>query len=60
MSSDLKLTFIDRLRILRETRFGAFVPVLLALAAIWTYFGIAVPIWDYCWDLSPPSFVGLV
>ncbi|AGI67577.1 sugar ABC transporter permease protein [Octadecabacter antarcticus 307] len=50
MSSDLKLTFIDRLRIMRETRFGAFVPVLLALAAIWTYFGIAVPIWNYWGD----------
>ena len=50
MSSDLKFTFIDRLRIMRETRFGAFVPVLLALAAIWIYFGIAVPIWDYWGD----------
>ncbi|MDE0970266.1 MAG: ABC transporter permease [Octadecabacter sp.] len=55
MSSDLKLTFIDRLRILRETRFGAFVPVLLALAAIWTYFGIAVPIWDYWGDSDAES-----
>ena len=32
-----------RLRGLRDTRFGAFAPVLLALAVIWTYFGLAEP-----------------
>lgn len=46
MQREPKLSFIDRLRILRETRFGAFVPVLLALAAIWAYFGLAVPLWE--------------
>lgn len=50
MQTDSKLTLIDRLRIMRETRFGAFVPVLLALAAIWTYFGLAVPLWEYWTD----------
>ena len=34
---------LDRFRQLRETRFGAFVPVLLALIAIWIYFGITEP-----------------
>lgn len=55
MQSELKLTFIDRLRIMRETRFGAFVPVLLALAVIWAYFGLAVPIWDYWNDPDAES-----
>ena len=32
-----------RLRGLRDTRLGAFAPVLLALAVIWTYFGLAEP-----------------
>ncbi len=45
-----KVSLIARLRSMRETRFGAFVPVLLALAAIWIYFGLAVPIWDYWGD----------
>ena len=43
-------TLIDRLRSMREARFGAFIPVLLALAAIWLYFGLAVPLWDYFSD----------
>lgn len=47
MLAEATYTFVDRLRRLRETRFGAFVPVLLALAAIWFYFGLAVPLWDY-------------
>ncbi len=41
---------IDRLRSLRETRLGSFAPVLLALAAIWIYFGLVVPIWDHLAD----------
>ncbi|WP_353533775.1 ABC transporter permease [Cognatishimia sp. WU-CL00825] len=52
MQSEVKLTFVDRLRIMRETKFGTFVPGLLALAAIWTYFGLAVPLYEY---LSDPS-----
>ena len=44
MQPEHKHSFIDRLRMMRETRFGAFVPVLLALAAIWAYFGLAVPL----------------
>lgn len=55
MPPELKLTFIDRLRIMRETRFGAFVPVLLALAAIWLYFGLAVPVWEYWGDPDAES-----
>ena len=34
---------VERFRQVRESRFGAFVPVLLALAAIWIYFGISEP-----------------
>lgn len=34
---------ILKFRALRETRFGSFVPVLLALAAIWIYFGATEP-----------------
>lgn len=55
MQPDLKLSFIDRLRLMRETRFGAFVPVLLALAAIWIYFGVAVPLWEYWVDTDAES-----
>ena len=55
MQPDLKLSFIDRLRLMRETRFGAFVPVLLALAAIWIYFGVAVPLWEYWADTDAES-----
>ena len=47
---------VGRLRELRQTRFGAFVPVLLALAAIWFYFGLAAPLWDY---LSDPDADGI-
>ena len=50
MQPDSNRSFVDRLRELRQTRFGAFVPVLLALAAIWTYFGLAVPLWEYWSD----------
>lgn len=46
MHPDAKLTFLDRFSALRETQFGAFVPVLLALAAIWGYFGLALPLID--------------
>jgi D-xylose transport system permease protein len=46
MQPEAKLSFLDRFRALRETRFGAFVPVLLALAAIWIYFGLALPLFD--------------
>lgn len=40
------MSFLDRFRAMRETQFGAFVPVLLALAAIWGYFGLALPAYD--------------
>ncbi|WP_299892456.1 ABC transporter permease [uncultured Ruegeria sp.] len=40
------MTFLDRFSALRETQFGAFVPVLLALAAIWGYFGLVLPLID--------------
>jgi len=48
----MRLSFVDRLRMMRETRFGAFVPVLLALAAIWLYFGLAMPVWEHASDPS--------
>ena len=38
-------------RKMRETRFGAFVPVLLALAVIWIYFGLTEPVF-----ISPRNF----
>ena len=47
MQPESKRSFVDRLRSMRQTRFGAFVPVLLALAVIWGYFGLAVPIYEY-------------
>ncbi|WP_424988452.1 sugar ABC transporter permease [Microbulbifer sp. S227A] len=47
MQADARLSFLDRFRAMRETRFGAFVPVLLALAAIWLYFGLVLPFVDY-------------
>lgn len=50
MLPESKRSFVERLRSLRETRFGAFVPVLLALAAIWTYFGVAAPLWEHWSD----------
>ena len=46
MQPEHKMSFLDRFRAMRETRFGAFVPVLLALAAIWIYFGLALPLVD--------------
>ena len=55
MQPDSGRSFVDRLRELRQTRFGAFVPVLLALAAIWTYFGLAVPLWEYWSDPDADS-----
>ncbi len=38
---------VERLQEMRQTRFGAFAPVLLALAAIWIYFGLCVPLWEF-------------
>ena len=55
MQPDTGRSFVDRLRELRQTRFGAFVPVLLALAAIWSYFGLAVPLWEYWSDPDAES-----
>lgn len=44
-------SILHQLRLLRDTRFGAFAPVLLALAAIWIYFGLTEPAF-----LSPRNF----
>ncbi len=46
MQPEAKMTFLDRFSAMRETQFGAFVPVLLALAAIWGYFGLVLPLID--------------
>ena len=43
------------MRVLHETRFGSFVPVLLALAVIWGYFGLIAPLLDYWSDPSADS-----
>ncbi len=46
-----KPTLAGRFRQLRETTFGSFAPVLLALVAIWIYFGLTQPAF-----LSPRNF----
>ena len=46
LQAETRLSALERFRALRETRFGAFVPVLFALAAIWIYFGVALPTLD--------------
>ena len=46
MQSENKITVLDRLSSLRETQFGAFLPVLFALTAIWGYFGFILPLHD--------------
>lgn len=51
MTTDLQPSAMERFRRLRDTRFGSFVPVLLALAVIWTWFGIMEPAF-----LSPRNF----
>ncbi len=43
MEADYKPGPVERFRLMRETRFGAFVPVLLALIVIWIYFSISEP-----------------
>ncbi|SHH17689.1 sugar ABC transporter permease [Cognatishimia maritima] len=55
MQPENKVSLVGRLQAMRETRFGAFVPVLLALAAIWIYFGLAVPLWEYWGDPDAQS-----
>ncbi len=39
-------SFMERFSALRESQLGGFVPVLLALAMIWGYFGFALPFYD--------------
>ena len=51
METEPRLGLADKLKNIRGTRFGAFAPVLLALVAIWVYFGIAEPAF-----LSPRNF----
>jgi len=41
--SERDLSLAERFRRMRETRFGTFLPVLLALAAIWAWFGVTEP-----------------
>ena len=49
------MNLIHRLREMRQNRFGAFAPVLLALAAIWLYFGLAVPLYEHWTDPDSES-----
>lgn len=49
-----KSSLKNRFHGLRESRIGSFLPVLFALIAIWTYFGIAEPVF-----LSPRNFYNL-
>jgi D-xylose transport system permease protein len=46
MQREGKFKIVDRLRAIRETQLGAFIPVLLALVAIWGYFGLVIPLQD--------------
>ncbi|MCR8723365.1 sugar ABC transporter permease [Frigidibacter sp. ROC022] len=46
MQPDARLSLLDRFRALRRTQFGTFVPVLFALAVIWGYFGLVMPLYD--------------
>lgn len=55
MQPDTIFSPVDRLRRMRETRLGSFVPVLLALAAIWLYFGVALPVWEFWSDPDAAS-----
>ncbi|MDB6176243.1 ABC transporter permease [Paracoccus sp. Z330] len=55
MPHEPALSIADRMRIMRQTRFGAFVPVLLALAAIWGYFGLIAPLFEYWSDPAADS-----
>lgn len=41
------MNLVHLLREMRQNRFGAFVPVLLALTVIWTYFGLAAPLYEH-------------
>ena len=41
------MNLVRLLREMRQNRFGAFVPVLLALTVIWAYFGLAVPLYEH-------------
>ena len=54
MQPETRISLLDRFRMMRETQFGAFVPVILALLAIWAYFGVTEPAF-----LSPRNFYNL-
>ncbi|MGI9417360.1 MAG: sugar ABC transporter permease [Geminicoccaceae bacterium] len=49
--AEAKTSMVEGFRRLRDTRFGSFLPVLLALIAIWIYFGLTQPAF-----LSPRNF----
>lgn len=46
MEAEQRSNLLNRFRLMRGTQFGSFIPVLLALAAIWGYFGLALPLYD--------------
>ncbi len=53
--SQSNLTLLEKFKALRETRFGSFVPVMLALAVLWGYFGYT----EYPYFLTPRNFYNL-
>jgi D-xylose transport system permease protein len=54
MQPENRMSMLDRFRMMRENRFGSFLPVLFALIAIWAYFGVTEPAF-----LSPRNFYNL-
>lgn len=51
MQPESHLHLADRFRQVRDTRFGSFLPVMLALVAIWAWFGLTEPAF-----MSPRNF----
>ena len=49
------MTLLEKFKAVRETRFGSFIPVILALIVIWAYFGYA----EYPYFLTPRNFYNL-
>lgn len=46
MQPEARASAAGRFAAMRETRLGTFLPVMLALAAIWTWFGLGLPLYE--------------